>query len=144
MQYRGGGNICYALFSWLLALHFDSNIFVKKIIGMNQRIEPPDQSESKNTFCWPIRVTLKCWFNLILFISLLADFPWVHSRISALQGGRLFFTHYSLLPPRRIVEIVKCFFTFQGEIMIKVLGDVSRKGPFIHFITQFKLSKSPV
>ena len=46
-----------------------------------------------------------------------------------------------LFPPRRIVEIVKCFL-FEGEIMIKVLGDVSRKGPFIHFITQFQLSKS--
>ena len=54
--------------------------------------------------------------KIAFLISLLADFPWARSRISALQGeGCFFYTHYSLCKSREAL-----FFHFREKLCQKL------------------------
>ena len=62
--------------------------------------------------------------KIAFLISLLADFPWARSRISALQGeGCFLHTLFSLQ------EFRGSLFPFKGKIMSKVEGNASQNGP---------------
>ena len=96
MYSRKERNICCALFLvcyWTRILSpADQSEEKECVLSTNQNpgTNPSDQSE-----------TWKCSFT-----PLLADFPRVHSRISAQLGGSLFFTHYSLLQPPFLVKFL--------------------------------------
>ena len=62
--------------------------------------------------------------KIAFLMSLLADFPWARSRISALQGEGCFFTHIILS-----ARVVRLSFSILGKIMSKVEGNASLNGP---------------